>query len=239
MALVDHAPFLGPDLIAFTSDSRIDFHKGQRSEGPFALTPPQSEWLRGAGILSPDRLVFPRQVHGDRIWRAGLEDGRERGVLEADAVVTDIAGLPIAVRTADCVPVLLFDPSRRVVAAVHAGWKSTRLQIVRKTVADMGREFRVLPADLRAVIGPCIRRESYSVGPEFRAYFPEDVSKTPAGLFFDIASANRRQLLAEGLRPERIMDLGQDTFSDRNFHSFRRDGERSGRMISVIMMRGV
>lgn len=241
----DYSLFLGEGVLAATSDTSVNFHKpvlqaapaAAPAAGGFPLTPSQQAWLLGEGILSPDKVVFPKQVHGDEIWIADEAASVERGVREADAVVTDRKGLPIAVRTADCLPVLMFAPDKKVIAAVHAGWKSTKLGIVRKTVCLLQQRFGADLGRLRAAFGPCIRRGSYDVGEEFRAHFPEDVHDERGRLCFDLPGANQRQLLAVGVRPENIFDCGLDTVTRREHHSFRRDGEQSGRMINVIMMK--
>jgi hypothetical protein len=96
--------------------------------------------------------------------------------LQGDALLTSQPGLLLAVQTADCVPILLADPARRAVAAVHAGWRGTLARVVAKTVGRMRLEFGTRPADIVAAIGPAIGRCCYEVGPEvaqaFLAQFP-------------------------------------------------------------------
>ena len=237
MAGPDYARALGAGVVAFSTDGRSDFHYGGPAcSGSFALTVPQISTLRDNGLASPAGVIFPKQVHGDAVWMVSGDEVAERGGREADAVVTARTGVPIAVRTADCLPLLLFAPRRRVVAAVHAGWNSTLLGIARRTVGVLRGEYGVDPAALRAVVGPCIRRDSYQVGEEFRRYFPEDVRVMPGGLYLDLPAANIRQLLQAGMAAANIYDSGLDTFSDPGLHSFRRDGERAGRLIHVIML---
>lgn len=236
---LDHAKVLGPGVLAFSTDGRSDFHHGDPfSPECFCLTAQQRDRLKDGGLPNPDDIIFPKQVHGDAVWVVTGLEVECRGLREADAVVTNKVGVPVAVRTADCLPLLIFDPVRRVVAAVHAGWKSARLGIAARTVAVMRDNYGALPSDLRAAIGPCIRRDSYQVGDEFRGYFPEDVMESPRGLCLDLAGANIRQLLAAGVRLENIHDCGLDTFSDQKMHSFRRDADAAGRMIHVIMLAG-
>ncbi|MBF0595064.1 MAG: polyphenol oxidase family protein [Candidatus Omnitrophica bacterium] len=236
MANIRYEHFLGVKVVAFSSDGSLDFLKGDPAATGFKLTGQQRAFLERAGIKG--RVIFPKQVHGDVIWEVGPKDADQAGVYEADAVVTTTPGLGVAVRTADCLPLMLFAPGRNVVAAVHAGWKSTRLDIAAKTMALLKKKYLVDPATVRAAIGPCIRTQSCAVGPEFREYFPQEVVEGQDGLHFDIAAANRRQLLSEGVRAENIFDCGCDTFTDRAWHSFRRDGEASGRLIHAIMMKG-
>jgi polyphenol oxidase len=234
---LDYGEFFGAGVRAATSDTGFDFHQpDRRNTGSFPLTPSQQAWLLGLGVETPGKVVFPKQVHGDGIWVADENSVRERGTFQADAIVTDRSDLPIAVRTADCGAVLIFSPDKKAVAAVHAGWKSTRLSIARKTVDTLQSLYGVDPRGLRVVFGPCIRMSSYQVGEEFRNFFPEDVQEVDGRLFFDLPGANRRQLLSAGVLSENIHDCGLDTVTRKELHSFRRDGERAGRMINVIVM---
>ena len=235
MTEINYSAFLG--MPALTSTAELDFMKGDPVPAPYVLTSVQREYLNARGIGTDKGIVLPKQVHGDVIWKVTSKDIPQSGIFEADAIVTETVGLAIAIRTADCLPALLYDPVRKVIAAVHAGWKSTKLDIARKTVELMRSSYGVDPKNIRAAIGPCIRRESCEVGPEFKEYFPMDTLQTPQGLRFDILSANMRQLTRAGVKTEHIFDSGLCSFKDAvRFHSFRRDAEKSGRMISVIVM---
>ena len=237
MTETNYSEFLG--VPALTSTSELDFMKADPAASSYVLTAAQSEYLKTRGLVPGKGLIVPKQVHGDVIWKVTAKDIARAGIFEADAVVTDVVGLAIAIRTADCLPALLYDPVRKVIAAVHAGWKSTKLDIARKTVEKLRSDYGVDPKNIRAAIGPCIRRESCEVGPEFKEYFPMDTIQTPDGLRFDLLGANMRQLTRAGVKRENIFDSGLCSFSDAaRFHSFRRDADRSGRMLSVIMMEG-
>ena len=130
----------------------------------------------------PMRVVQAHQVHGDRV-AVVTSAGTTREELEGyDALVTDVPGVAIGARTADCIPVLMYDPVRRVVAAVHSGWKGTVLKIAAKTLAVMASKYGTRTADIIAVIGPGIGPESFQVGPEvaeafLAAGFPETWSR--------------------------------------------------------------
>ena len=119
----------------------------------------------------PMRVVQAHQVHGDRV-AVVTSAGTTREELEGyDALVTDVPGVAIGARTADCIPVLMYDPVRRVVAAVHSGWKGTVLKIAAKTLAVMASKYGTRTADILAVIGPGIGPESFQVGPEVAEAF--------------------------------------------------------------------
>lgn len=113
-------------------------------------------------------LVQMRQIHSDliHVLRAAPEHP-----LKGDGLVTGVPGLLLAAKTADCVPVLIADPRRRVVGAFHAGWRGTAKRMVEKGVGVMRRDFGSDPADLRAAIGPCIRACCYEVGEEVHEAF--------------------------------------------------------------------
>ncbi len=235
MTEINYTKFLG--ITAFTSTAELDFFKGDPASAGFVLTGQQRGYLAARGIPADKGVIVPKQVHGDAIWKVTRRDAALAGIHEADAVVTDEPGLAIGIRTADCLPALVYAPRRKVIAAIHAGWKSTRLDISRKTVELLVRDYGVDPAELRVAVGPCIRRDSCEVGPEFLEYFPLDTAAAPQGLRFDIFSANLRQLTAAGVERGNIFDCGLCSMKEpARFHSFRRDVDRSGRMISVVVM---
>ena len=162
------------------------------------------------------------------------------GVLgQGDALATNQPGLFVAIKTADCIPVLLVDPERRAVAAVHAGWRGTAGNIVRSAIDTLVSEFHTDPAGLWAAIGPGIRVCCYEVSgqvaEQFAAWMPE-LAGAPDGTMLDLMEVNRRQLIERGVRPDRLFSpAGWCTRCDRErLHSFRRDGAAAGRMYSAI-----
>jgi YfiH family protein len=190
---------------------------------------------RSAGWNRQPGLASLHQIHSDICLYVTGGSGR---VGEGDALMTDVPGVRVGVRTADCIPILLVDPTCRAVAAVHAGWRGTAQNICSKTVAAMGRQFGSRPEELLGAVGPGIGPCCYEVGPEvavrFRDLFPErDDLDRPAHL--DLPLANRRQLLAAGLQPEHVWLARLCTFcSGDEFHSWRREGDQAGRMIAMV-----
>jgi YfiH family protein len=205
-------------------------------------------------------LVTVRQVHGNRVHVVRAEDGVFEGklqtadgkaVLEGDGLVTDVAGVLIAVGTADCVPVLVVDPVRHAVGAFHAGWRGTAAAIAQQGIATMQQIYGSLPEDLMAAIGPSIGACCYTVGEEvwsrFHARFgwAEDVFRKEATndrgpqWQVDLWESNRRQLLDGGLMPERITVVGECTActrkdGERRYFSHRAERGHTGRMLSAI-----
>ncbi len=200
----------------------------------------------------PYPVIQGHQVHGSRV--AIVErPGMTREALEGnDAFVTRLPGVAIGVRTADCVPVLLYDPVERVVAAVHAGWKGTVLHISKGALEAMGQEFGSRPENLLATIGPSIGPDSFQVGEEVAEKFkeagfpmdeiwsfrgPGDDSPMSGGHHIDLWKANRWLLERLGIPPESIQVVGIDTFTTPSLFSARREGVACGRIINSIMLK--
>jgi len=149
---------------------------------------------------------------------------------EGDALVTQTPGVAVSVRTADCFPILLADPATRTVAAVHAGWRGTVTGVVRASLARMQSEFGTDAGNVFAAIGPGIGACCYEVGIDVARQF----GMRSAG-HLDLAVENRNQLIAAGLKPESIQQVGRCTFCNpAQFFSWRRDHDPAGRMISYI-----
>lgn len=196
--------------------------------------------------LGETRFVFPRQTHSDHI--AIVEPGfDEIEISDTDALITKVRGLCICVQTADCVPVLLFDPQQRVVAAIHAGWRGTVRQLVSKTVQRMQERFQTQPENLLAGIGPSISGPNYEVSTEVILQFQAEF-REPGNLFrdsgkaghayLDLWEANRSLLLECGVPDRQIEVMGFCSFAgEADFYSARRDGAATGRMVSGIMLR--
>jgi polyphenol oxidase len=215
----------------------------------------------GAGKF---RLVAMKQIHSDAIhlFRAAPSQA-----CSGDASATDQPGLLLAVQTADCVPILLVDPKLRAIAAVHAGWRGTLARIAEKTVGKMQLEFAGAPQDLLAAIGPSIGPCCYEVGadfvPKFTAQFadatnyfdeprsgeepnplqwlnmaPPGHQPPPKAVHLDLRKANRSQLLAAGLHAQNIFESSLCTGCRSDlFFSYRKEGTRSGRLLSVVGIR--
>ena len=156
--------------------------------------------------------------------------GRTGNLGDGDALLENTPGHLVAVKTADCLPILLIDEEHRAVAAVHAGWRGTAGGIVRQALSRMREEFGAQPARVHAAIGPGIGKCCYEVGPEVAAQFGETGRR-----HIDLLEANRRQLIDTGVPAPRIYAAGLCTMCGAaDFHSYRRDREQSGRMLSAV-----
>jgi polyphenol oxidase len=172
-----------------------------------------------------ENLATLKQVHSPACVAAA---GRTGVLGEGDALLENIPGAVIAVKTADCLPVLLVDERNRAVAAVHAGWRGTEARIAAAALAAMRLQFGTDPRDVHAAIGPGIGKCCFEVGPEVAARFG-----LPGRAHVDLAETNRAQLLESGVTAERIYASNLcSRCRAGEFHSFRRDGQKTGRLYS-------
>ncbi|MBP5136659.1 MAG: peptidoglycan editing factor PgeF [Paludibacteraceae bacterium] len=202
--------------------------------------------------VEASRLFNAHQTHGDRIVCvdeavtkmsvAGVKD-----LLEGcDGLITAEKGVCVAVTTADCVPVLLYDRKRGVAAAVHSGWRGTLLNISAKAVAIMKERYGSEVCDVVSVVGPCISQPNYQVGKDmkdrfvekdssFAHFFADDASDSEK-CFMDIRGIVKKELEDAGLRD--VCVSGHCTFRDADlFFSARRQGIDSGRMLSGLVIK--
>ncbi len=190
--------------------------------GTSSASPKQVGEIAASLVQIHSALVHPVSKPGER-------------QAEGDGLFTTTPDLWISIRTADCLPILIADRNRKVVSAVHAGWKGTVLQIVRKAVFRLVDEFGSNPKEVFAAIGPGISECCFEVGPEVaiqfdRAFIRHGKSGKP---YVNLKQANVSQLLAAGLSPNHIDVADECSVSTPGFHSFRRD-KTDGRMESSI-----
>jgi len=214
----------------------------------------QGDWERLSAALGAARVAQLTQVHGrDVVVVRGAEGAQSGGAAErpyGDILVSDDPDVALAVRAADCVPLLIADRATGAVAAVHAGWRGTAAAAAPAAVEAMSRQFGSRPADLVVAIGPSIGACCYEVGYELIDAFlaaghaRADVSRwftTPPGGIkprLDTWAANRDQLRHAGVPAEQIHVAGLCTACHLDlFPSFRKEKERAGRMVGAICAR--
>jgi len=186
-----------------------------------------TRWSKSFG--SCGNLATLRQVHSNTVIAA---NGRAGCLGEGDALLDDTPGMLLAVRTADCLPILLVDERNRAVAAVHAGWRGTAAGIVGETVKAMREKFSTRPEDVHAAIGPGIGGCCFEVGAEVAAQFG---GKSDCKTKINLVEINREQLLASGVAGARIYTAELCTVCNvDDFFSFRRQKNDAGRMLSVV-----
>ncbi len=206
---------------------------------------PLAEWLG----VDPRHLWRMRQVHGvvahtDLAW--SCDDVWPEG----DLLATDRADVALAVRTADCVPILYVDVRTGAVAAVHAGWRGTVAGAAARMVQVLGDRFGSCPADLVVAVGPCIGPAAYEVGQEvvdaFTARWPSETARgtwwvergVPGKFLLDLWTITRDQLAAAGVAPANLHLAGLCTATHGSvLQSYRTDGASAGRMVAAIRRR--
>lgn len=199
----------------------------------------------------PEAVVLPTQTHSSNIAIVEQYVSQEQ-LQEVDALITKTPGLPIGVRTADCIPVLIYDPVAGVVAAIHAGWKGTVAKITERTVSLMRQKYNSQPSNTIAFIAPGICLDCFQVGKEVverfeHAGFPMEriyefrPSHEPfpldKGHHINLWEANKFLLEKSGVPTENITICGQCTFTSNNLFSARRDGIRTGRIVTSICIK--
>ncbi|MBI2427641.1 MAG: polyphenol oxidase family protein [Ignavibacteriales bacterium] len=150
--------------------------------------------------------------------------------------MTDAKNTFLAVSIADCTPIMLYDPDKNVIAGIHAGWRGTSKSIVGNAVQLMKQNYSVVPANIVAFIGPSAGVCCYEVGNEVAELFPNDcwTEKGNGKFMLNVKKVNMLQLLANGVQESHIEVHPDCSIHNQQYHSFRRDGKNSGRMLAVI-----
>ncbi len=204
--------------------------------------------LSSAFDIPLENFLVLNQVHGDNIFEIKPHGDyfTSRDALNYDAIVTTRTNLAICIKTADCVPVFLVDRVKKVIAAVHAGWRGTALGITAKVARLMQNSYGSLPADILAAIGPSIGDCCYEVDKTAADAFHnhKDVSaflhpgKRKGRWMLDLVEANRRQLLDSGI-PESNVEAAElcTVCHQKAFFSHRGSGGVTGRQINFVMIK--
>lgn len=184
--------------------------------------------------LHPEQIASSYQVHGDAVLKVEAP-GRTDGY---DALITQVPNVFLTVTIADCTPILIADPRTRAVAAIHAGWRGTAAEIVRKTLSRMHEEYGSDPSTCYAYIGTCIDECSFEVNADVADHFAVEHKRwdeTVQKYFVDLKAANRAQLTAAGVPVEQIEVSPYSTVLHNDyFFSYRREKGITGRMVNLI-----
>jgi YfiH family protein len=226
--------FFSDQVKAVFTDATADFALPPQALG---LSQEQKEVLWEKYQIDADKVFTIRQVHSNKVLTISKEDIPQQGLIpQADGIVTNIAGIVLSVRTADCLPVFLYDSQKKCIALVHAGWKSSAQKIVEQAILALNQNYGSCASDLRVAFGPAIGKCCYGVGPEFKKVFPNETSCLGGQWHLDLSLVNTNQLLAMGVQPEHILLSSKCTVCDAGLFSYRRDKEQSGRHLSMMMI---
>ena len=231
----------------FVSD-RASHANGNEFTLSLSSSPDRTTVLRNRSLLASamgigdSELYFPSQVHKTKILHVSRATSRDE-LLETDALVTAEPGICIAVMSADCVPILLYDRKNRAVGAVHSGWRGTVARILEKSLNEMQRLFGTHAADIYAGIGPSVSTESYEVGEEVVAEVKTSFGKinellTPTEngkAKLDLWKANSIQLLEFGVPAAQIEISNLCTVKNNRYFFSARKGDK-GRFAAGIMV---
>jgi polyphenol oxidase len=208
----------------------------------------REDWRKQSLDIGKERypLVSLLQVHGDQV--VVFDGNRQPEDLwrrAGDALITDVQGVALGVFTADCLPILLFDPVQQVIGIIHTGWRGTAKRILEKTLLKMQDVFHSRAQNIQAALGPCIRACCYEVDHPVRETFAENglpweslaTSLQNGKWSLDLQRANHHLLERAGVNPEKIFTLAVCTRCDPGqFFSYRREKENKGRQMSFIAL---
>ena len=200
--------------------------------------------------VAEDRLVMPHQVHDTGVSQIGktffmLSEEIRKQVLEGiDALITNLKHICIGVSTADCIPIIIYDPEHHAAGVVHSGWRGTVANITGRVVTSMQMAYQSKPELLKAVIGPGISLKNFEVGDEVydafadAGYPMEQISQKQEKWHIDLFACCRLQLEATGIKAENIKESGICTYDNvEDFFSARKLGIASGRILTGIVLK--
>ncbi|MCA9400837.1 MAG: polyphenol oxidase family protein [Candidatus Omnitrophica bacterium] len=225
--------FFPDQTVAFTTDKTTDFSLGDHGFN----SEQQKCFSMLTGLSGESPLTHLRQIHHDGIKILKEGSFTQSLVVEGDGLITSLRHRPLMVRTADCLPVFIYHPKKRVIGLLHAGWKGVRAGILLKALHLFECEFQADAAESHIYIGPSIRKCCYEVGDEFKNYFPQYILQSGRSLFLDLAGAAADQLSQTGVSQNHIQISPCCSCCHPRCHSYRRDRESSGRMLSVFMLK--
>jgi hypothetical protein len=180
-----------------------------------------------------ERLATPNQVHSAKVCLVSKPGAYE----SCDALITITSEIFLVVTVADCLPIFLFDPTAKSIGAVHVGWRGSKLRILERTIKAMETEFGTKRKNIITTIGPSARACCYEVGKDVANEFNDKLLRKSENkkYYLDLILFNRDILVDSGIQGNHIEISQNCTICSRSlFHSYRRDGKASGRMMGVI-----
>ena len=186
--------------------------------------------------LNYEKAAYQKQIHSDIIKQ--VTSCGQQG--ESDAIVTDKTGIALVASSADCPAIFVYDKRKKVIAAIHSGWRGTENRILLKTIESLVQKYNSAPKDLFAFLAPAISQKNYEVGKDVAENFPDKYLKPSNKKFLlDLKSANYEMLIEKGIPDDQIEISDLCSFESSQFlHSYRREGAESGRAWGVICLRG-
>lgn len=186
--------------------------------------------------IPEEKTSFQKQIHSDIV--KFVESPGMQG--ESDALITNKPNMGLAITSADCAAIFIYDRDKKVIAAVHAGWRGSANKILKKTLNILKDDFKSVPVDLFVYLGPAISQKYYQVGKEVAVQFNKKyLSRSFFKRFLDIKKINHDFLIEFGIPEEQIEISNLCSYEQIDlFHSYRRDGIKSGRSLGIIALKG-
>lgn len=229
------------NVVAFFSTRDLPLKHGEREDLIEEVEANKKLVAEGLGIMV-ENLVIPIQTHSDNI--RCIEAKTHRCIESTDALITAQPNVALALNFADCVPIIFYDPTKKVIAIAHAGWRGTAAKIAVKTIKKMQNEFGCEPKNIIALIGPSIGKCCFEVGEDVLQKLLDTVNETECELVYDkikgagvdLKLINKFQILANGV--EKI-DLCEDCTCCKTelFFSYRKEKGNTARHCAVAMLK--
>ncbi len=243
MVIIKSGLFNRYDNVIFGFSTKIGLHRKlpyffnlsmSVEDDPLAVMQNRNTFFEKLG-LGVENTVVQKQIHSDIVTYVEKPGNIE----ESDAMITDKPNIGLAIATADCANIYIYDDRKKVIGAVHSGWRGTEKNILRKTVSKMEERFNSDPSDFIVYMGPSISQRNYEVGEEVARKFEEEyLLLSNNQIFLDVRKINYDCLLKYGVKKQNIQSSDLCSFSNKRLlHSYRREGEKSGRAFGVIAMR--
>ena len=181
--------------------------------------------------LNYEKLIIPKQIHSGNVIVCN-ESGQ---LTDIDGIITNNKNFVLSLQVADCIPIYLYDVQNKNIGLIHAGWRGVALGIIENSINELER-FDSNPINIKVLLGPSIRQCCFEVGPEVAKLFHNKYQKIGENdrMQLDLQSVVIDKLINMNIHRENIIDVTECTCCSDNYHSFRRNGYKSGRMIAMM-----
>ena len=180
--------------------------------------------------LDYEKLIIPKQIHSDNVTICS----KTRQFLDTDGLITN-NNFVLSIQTADCIPIYLYDIQNKNIGLIHAGWRGVASGIIENSIIELNK-LESNPINVKVLLGPSIRKCCFEVGPEVATLFRNkyQVIGENDRKQLDFQSVIVDKLINMNIHHENISDVNECTCCSDNYHSFRRDGDKSGRMVAMM-----
>ena len=197
---------------------------------PYLSTNDRTEFAK---MLKLDyrKIVIPKQIHSSNVTIC-TNVGQ---ILDTDGIIANNKDFILSIQVADCIPIYIYDEKNQNIGLIHAGWRGVNLGIIENSIKRM-KELDINSIDIKVLLGPSIRQCCFEVGPEVGGLFKKKYQQMGKNdrTQLDLQNVIIDKLINMSIQNENIIDVKECTCCSDNYHSFRRDGDKAGRMIGMI-----